>query len=487
LQVSWTVAWLALDQRRIEMNKHGIFPCITLPESESESFNEESDLSSDESEDKIINKYANLFKYWPFKLLVLLLTGGLLSLGVYGSVHIVQRFDPNRMLPSDSYLSKWIGIQQQYYQEYGFQVWVMTGTLDMDDLPKLDQMVNNFELIAESGSDRILRDVDTWWSPFKNFLVQKKNTTWESLESTTEFYTVLSDFLFDVNHAKQQYNFKFNGSLECNKPTPDIIATQMQLQYGMSSSLPPPSEYLPAKSRVDQIIANANISSKSFATSPIYQAWETDSIISYELWRNLGLALGAVGMVSLVMLGNFYLCILVMACVMLTLVDVVGTLHFWDVTIDVISCVNIILATGLCVDYSVHLAHSFSVAPGTRFEKTKKALVDLGPAIANAGMTTFLAVIILPASASHVFFTFFKIFGLTVVYGVFHGLVFLPVMLSTIGPNSSNDLDTESNDTESCDTSNNNTNPSVSTISSISGDMPPNKIVGEINPVFTDI
>ena len=67
LQVSWTVAWLALDQRRIEMNKHGIFPYITLPDSESESFNEESDLSSDESEDKIINKYANLFKYWPFK------------------------------------------------------------------------------------------------------------------------------------------------------------------------------------------------------------------------------------------------------------------------------------------------------------------------------------------------------------------------------------------------------------------------------------
>jgi len=66
LQVSWTVAWLALDQRRIEMNKHGIFPCITLPDGESD-FNEESDLSSDESEDKIINKYANLFKYWPFK------------------------------------------------------------------------------------------------------------------------------------------------------------------------------------------------------------------------------------------------------------------------------------------------------------------------------------------------------------------------------------------------------------------------------------
>ena len=40
-------------------------------------------------------------------------------------------------------------------------------------------------------------------------------------------------------------------------------------RYGMSSSLPPPSEYLPAKAKVDQIIAAANISSKSFATSPV--------------------------------------------------------------------------------------------------------------------------------------------------------------------------------------------------------------------------
>ena len=37
----------------------------------------------------------------------------------------------------------------------------------------------------------------------------------------------------------------------------------------MSSSLPPPSEYLPAKAKVDQIIAEANISSKSFASSPV--------------------------------------------------------------------------------------------------------------------------------------------------------------------------------------------------------------------------
>ena len=32
LQVSWTVAWLVLDQQRIERNRHGIFPWLTIKE-----------------------------------------------------------------------------------------------------------------------------------------------------------------------------------------------------------------------------------------------------------------------------------------------------------------------------------------------------------------------------------------------------------------------------------------------------------------------
>ena len=62
LQVSWTVAWLVIDERRIEENKHGIFPCITLPETEME---ESSKIS--EKGDRLIQSYSNLFKYWPFK------------------------------------------------------------------------------------------------------------------------------------------------------------------------------------------------------------------------------------------------------------------------------------------------------------------------------------------------------------------------------------------------------------------------------------
>ena len=52
----------------------------------------------------------------------------------------------------------------------------------------------------------------------------------------------------------------------------------------------------------------------------------------------------------------------------------------------------------------------------------------------NGGMTTFLALVMLGASTSHVFVTFFKVFVLTVLFGLFHGLVLFPVVLSMVGP-----------------------------------------------------
>lgn len=48
-------------------------------------------------------------------------------------------------------------------------------------------------------------------------------------------------------------------------------------------------------------------------------------------------------------------------------------------------------------------------------------------------MTTFLALVVLADSNSHAFLTFFKVFFLTVIFGLFHGVVFLPALLSGIG------------------------------------------------------
>ena len=60
-------------------------------------------------------------------------------------------------------------------------------------------------------------------------------------------------------------------------------------------------------------------------------------------------------------------------------------------------------------------------------------MLTICPAVLNGGVTTFLALAVLAGSNSHAFITFFKVFFLTVVFGLFHGVVFLPVILSWIG------------------------------------------------------
>merc|ERR1712128_36419 len=73
---------------------------------------------------------------------------------------------------------------------------------------------------------------------------------------------------------------------------------------------------------------------------------------------------------------------------------------------------------------------------------------SIGPAVFNGGLTTFLALMLLGASTSHTFFTFFKVFVLTVFFGLFHGLLLLPVLLSLAGPagEENDDADAASSD-----------------------------------------
>ena len=84
----------------------------------------------------------------------------------------------------------------------------------------------------------------------------------------------------------------------------------------------------------------------------------------YELWRNLGLAMLCVFVITFLLLSEMKICLMVFGGVALTLVDMVGTLHLWGVTLDPLSSVNIILAVGLCIDYPAHIAHAFLVSTG---------------------------------------------------------------------------------------------------------------------------
>ena len=125
-----------------------------------------------------------------------------------------------------------------------------------------------------------------------------------------------------------------------------------------------PKDHIPGVDAINHLINKANLSSKIFTNGRIYGSWEIDKVIAFELMRNLLLAIVCVFAITFILLSNIVASGLVLMCVLFSLVDVIGFLHFWGMTIDVLSCSNIVMSVGLCVDYSAHIAHAFLVSSG---------------------------------------------------------------------------------------------------------------------------
>ena len=156
---------------------------------------------------------------------------------------------------------------------------------------------------------------------------------------------------------------------------------------------------------------------------------ETYKVIERELFQNMGLALMAVLLVTLVLIAHPLTAMLVFLCVLLTVVDILGLMYAWGLYIDTVAVINLVLAVGLSVDYSAHVAHCFMTKQGSRKERVIAALEDIGVPVLNGAISTFLAVVILAASESYVFRVLFRQFFATCLFGVIHGMGLLPVLL----------------------------------------------------------
>jgi len=77
----------------------------------------------------------------------------------------------------------------------------------------------------------------------------------------------------------------------------------------------------------------------------------------------------------------------------------------------------------------------------SRKERAQASVASMGTAVAHGGVSTLLAFILVSFSNSYVYLTFFKMFLCVVVFGLFHGILLLPVLLSLMGSHSEHDED----------------------------------------------
>ncbi|PNF27986.1 hypothetical protein B7P43_G14201 [Cryptotermes secundus] len=363
--------------------------------------------------------------------LVIILTLGLAAAGIRGCILLKQKFDPNWFLAKHTHLYKFNMERAKFFPDIGQDAEIYFGRLNYSaELPNIYRLLTQFK-----KEENIIKNLEEWYSGFRYYVNRNigKDIATDIL-SDDEFSTYISKYLFSPIGSKHQKNFRFDGHLRCGQPAPPITVSSFDFKFKLFDG---PEEFLPAMNKVKKLLHESNFTTGDrFSTvwGKVLANWVTDEVIDTELYRNLSLACVCVMVCTLLLIINIMACLSVFLCVLLTLVSVGGFLHYWGQTIDSTSCIGLQLATGLCVDYAAHICLAFLSRTGTRSARALDAVTSIGPAIYSGGLSTLLAISMLALSDSYIFTSFFKIFFLVVMFGLFYGTMFLPVLLSLIGP-----------------------------------------------------
>ncbi|KAI7895499.1 sterol-sensing domain of SREBP cleavage-activation-domain-containing protein [Mucor mucedo] len=115
--------------------------------------------------------------------------------------------------------------------------------------------------------------------------------------------------------------------------------------------------------------------------SVFYIFFEQYTYIVSMAFQILGTAIVSIFVVTSLLLGSVRCGLIVMAVVVMILIDVVGVMTLWGVSLNAVSLVNLVICVGISVEFCCHIARGFMVASGSQEDRAGKSMIDVGSSV----------------------------------------------------------------------------------------------------------
>jgi len=313
--------------------------------------------------------WGTLLTHPVTKVVVMCLSLALLGAGIYGVTQVDESFDRRILAKDDSYLRRFLSAEEKHFV-LSIQVSIVeSGDVDYESNSTQEQ-IRALTKITTENKHYLNRSL-SWMEIFSQYAKRSgKDITGPDFLPELKAFLKIPDFAY------------FNQDLKFSEDGSKLVASRvLGFMKNDGSSTFQKNAMLTLR---DDIAEKSDLD--AFPITRVFIFFEQYAITSRETLRNLIIAAIAVLVVTSPFLVDCTVTFIVVLNFAALICELFGLMVIWDVSLNSVSMINLVMAIGFAVDYSAHIAHAYiASSKASANERVVDALNTLGASVFMGG------------------------------------------------------------------------------------------------------